>query len=207
MTMPADKEEAPEATPETAAEPAAAPKPPRKPLPAWVTLAGIVLFVIVALTVGYLIWLLANTFELSRQDNTYGMYGVGRVVDKKTYEDVQGWGSELMIDKKPDLPARIRFLLHDKMRKPITDAEVGIWMTPVDGAEVAPTKADLKMVEPGVYRGEVNIPQGGLWEARIQVKEHGNAYQITQRVTVPVSEKEKADKEKADKATKAPAAK
>jgi nitrogen fixation protein FixH len=198
----------PEEKPAEAAAPEAAPVPeaekpkPKQPLPAWMALAGIVAFVAVALGVGYLIWLLAKTFELGKHDNSYGMYGVGRVVAKNVYEDVQGWGSELLIDKKPDVPARIRFLLRDATKQPITDAEVSIVMNNIDDAGIPATKADLKMVEPGVYRGDVNIPKPGAWEARIQVKQKGNAYQITHRVTVPESEKEKAEREKADKEAK-----
>ncbi|MBI3420245.1 MAG: FixH family protein [Proteobacteria bacterium] len=170
----------PEKTEEAEEKPA--PKP-AKPLPAWVPAAVMGLFLFLTVGVGYVIWLVVNTWHLVRDDFTH--MSSGRVVEKQRYEDALGWGSELMVDKKPGKPARIRFLLHDSARHPITDAVVEILMTQSQTPGAKPVSAALKMDEPGVYRGEVEMEGSGLWEAQIRVTQGKNSYQVTQRVMVP----------------------
>jgi hypothetical protein len=187
------------------------PKPAKKSMPAWVGLAAIVFFLILAMGVGYVAWLLVNTFGLVQEDANRARATQGRVVEKLQQEDPLGRGSELLIDKRLDKAARIRFMLRDGNRQPVPDAVVNIKMRPLGDSKTPPLEAKLQMLEPGVYRGEVPLDKGGVWEALIMVQEGENSYQVTKRISLPEkapeepakeSGKEEAPKEAAPEADK-----
>jgi nitrogen fixation protein FixH len=177
---------------EKPAAPAAPAKPAKKPMPAWMSLVAVAFFIGLAAGVGYVIWLLVNTFNLVKDDVAATRAGTGRVVERLQQEDVLGRGSELLIDKKPGKPARIRFLLRDANRQPITSAVVDIVVIRPGDPTTPPVRAKLQMLEPGVYRGEVDLKQAGRWEAQILVQEGKNSYQVTQPIILPETEPEPA---------------
>jgi nitrogen fixation protein FixH len=172
-------------------KPAAPPsKSAKKQMPAWVGLAAIVFFLVLAMGVGYVVWLVVNTFGLVQEDANRARATQGRVVEKLQQDDLLGRGSELLIDKKLDKAARIRFLLRDGNRQPVPDAVVNIKMLRPDDPQAPPILAKLQMLEPGVYRGEVNLDKGGVWEAQILVQEGKSSYQVTKRIALPEKEPE-----------------
>ncbi len=159
--------------------------PPRKKeRPPVFGAALILLFFAMALGIGYLLWLVFTTYKLVDPEAYLRAMRQGRVVERQSHEDALGWGSELLIDKKPDKKARIRFLLRNRLRRPVTDARVEIRLIDPNDFSVRSRRVRLAMKEPGVYRGEVDI-KSGFWEAQIRVTEKGTAYQVTTRIFVP----------------------
>ncbi|HVY12506.1 MAG TPA: FixH family protein [Alphaproteobacteria bacterium] len=170
------------------ADAAAPEKSAKKPMPTWMGLAFLGLFLFLALAVGYILWLVFTSYNLASDESYFKSFRDGRVVQKKTYKDPLGLDSELMVDKKRDKPARIRFLLRNKYRQPITDAKVDVRMVRPFDPKAKAYQAALAMSEPGVYRGEVDMPEGGEWEAHILVHQGQSAYQVTERVIIPETE-------------------
>jgi hypothetical protein len=158
------------------------------------------LFLFMAAGIAYIIWLLLATFHVIDEDSLFKKNLSGRVVERQRYEDPLGWGSELLIDKKPDKPARIRFLLHSKDKQPVTDAVVTILFLQPTKPKTPTIAGELVMKEPGVYRAEIDIKGGGLWEARVRVKQGANSYQVSQQITLPEPPKAAGDAAPADKA-------
>jgi nitrogen fixation protein FixH len=112
-----------------------------------------------------------------------------RETTKQEMQEALGWGSELKIDKKAEPLARIRFMLRDKNRKPIRGATVQITLSHMNDSKDMATQnsitLQLSMVEPGVYRGQTNIPLPGEWDATLNAEIDANTYQVTERVTLP----------------------
>jgi nitrogen fixation protein FixH len=110
-------------------------------------------------------------------------------VEKQEMQEALGWGSELKIDKKSEPLARIRFMLRDKNRQPIRGANVQIALSHMNDNNDMITQnsitLQLSMVEPGVYRGQTNIPLPGEWAASINAEIGNNTYQVTERVILP----------------------
>jgi nitrogen fixation protein FixH len=138
-------------------------------------------FFLFALTGGiiFLIWLIAPTEKKIGMNSPYE-----RVIEKEQMQDQLGWGSELLIDKKKDQPAKIRLLLRDRNRKPISNAEVEITFTRPAG-DGKPVTVPMGMDEAGVYRTAADLPLSGLWEARVAVRAGENTFQTSKRITLP----------------------
>lgn len=145
----------------------------------------IAFFVVLAGLMAWFAWLATSTDRgVVTQDAYKKGLGYNRVIEKQQLQDALGWGSELMIDKKPGAKAKIRFMLRDKDKKPVTGAAAQItFVRPTQaGHDVT---APLVMDEPGVYRAEVDVPLPGLWEATVAARAGENNYQATQRMTLP----------------------
>jgi nitrogen fixation protein FixH len=112
------------------------------------------------------------------------VFASGRVVERKQTEDALGWGSELMVDKKPGKPAKLRFMLRDANKRPIANATIQVSFTQIGGKGTTPA-VTLTSQEAGVYRGEVAIAQPGNWEAHLVAETGENIYQIVQRFDIP----------------------
>lgn len=112
-----------------------------------------------------------------------------RANDKERMQEALGWGSELKIEKKSDPLAKVRFMLRDKNHEPIKGAVVKITLLQaVDQNNVLSQNAitlPLIMVEPGVYRGQINLPFPGDWDASISAQIGPSTYQVTERITLP----------------------
>lgn len=109
--------------------------------------------------------------------------------NKEKMQEALGWGSELKIEKKTEPLAKIRFMLRDKKHEPIKGAIVNITLSNADErngilAQNSLT-IQLTMVEPGVYRGQINLPVPGDWDAAITAQIGDNAYQVSERITLP----------------------
>lgn len=153
-----------------------------KKIPAWLWLVA---FLAMTLVIGCMLWFFQQKPETPA--NVRAMETEvprTRVTSSERVEDAFGWGSELRIDKKPNMPATIRFMVHDAERKPVRNANVKItFVRPardVKGASLV-----LDMDEPGVYRGIIDLPQGGLWEAHVSVAIGKSVYQVTKRAMLP----------------------
>lgn len=149
--------------------------------------AVIALFLVLAGGISYAIWWGYGRWqkeqEAQKPQQEPGLSS-GHVIEKERLDDGLGLGSELLIDKRKGEPARIRFMLRDKDRKPVANASGQI--TFVQPANPANTiTAPLKMDSPGVYRSDINLPEGGEWEARIAVRIGDNAFQTSKRVILP----------------------
>ena len=109
--------------------------------------------------------------------------------DKEKMQEGLGWGSELKIDKGAQPLAKIRFMLRDKSHEPIKGAIVNVTLS--HAAEVNDVLTQnsltlpLTMVEPGVYRGQINLPLPGEWDAAVSAQIGQNSYQVNERLTLP----------------------
>lgn len=112
-----------------------------------------------------------------------------RTQEKEAMQEALGWGGELKIEKKSEPLAKIRFMLRDKAHSPIKGAAVQITLSYAADTNGILTQNSLtlplSMVEPGVYRGQINLPTPGEWNAAISAQIGDNTYQTTERVTLP----------------------
>ena len=151
---------------------------PKKPL-SWVFK---LFFLISALIIGSAAFRYFEDKHIIEQMHSYAE-------NKAQMQEALGWGSELKIEKKKEPTTKIRFMLRDKKHNPIRGAVVNVTLSHADDrngvlAQNALT-LPLTMVEPGVYRGQINLPLPGDWDASITAEIGGNAYQISERVTLP----------------------
>ena len=145
-------------------------------LPWW---AYIAFFIVLALLFGGIFYVASLYLNPEPKDKpAYHTTEVGRV------EDGFGWGSELLVDKKAGQPAKIRFMLRDKDRKPVANAETQItFFKPENPARQF--SSPMGMEQPGVYRTALDLPEPGYWEVRIHVKVGKTAYQTVRHVNLP----------------------
>lgn len=139
-------------------------------------------FIGLALLIGFVLW-----FVFARLREAYPVLFVGAyeiVREKKQIEDAFGWGSEILVEKRPEKPAKIRFMLRDRNRKPITGAQVQATLTRKDNDKENFT-VKLTSLEPGVYRGEVALPGPAEWVIQIGAMVSETAYQTTENITLP----------------------
>lgn len=157
------------------------PRPSDKYIP-WLF---VLFFVVLSLLLGYFVYLATSTSRGLVTEDAYNKgLAYNAVVEKQKMQDALGWGSELLVDKKPGKPAKIRFMLRDKSRAPIKDATVQIvFVRPVEAGHDVTLL--LKMDEPGVYRGEADLPLPGLWESHVSVQIGKDTYQVSDRHTLP----------------------
>jgi nitrogen fixation protein FixH len=101
--------------------------------------------------------------------------------DKQKMQDALGWGSELLVDRRTEKPANIRFMLRNKQREPIINATVHITLSQINGKSIS---LPLIMDEAGVYRGEIPLPQSGVWDANTAVQIGTDTYQVTDHFTL-----------------------
>lgn len=142
----------------------------------------VLFFIGLALLIGFILW-----FVFARLREAYPVLFVGAyeiVREKKQIEDAFGWGSEILVEKRPEKPAKIRFMLRDRNRKPITGAQVQATLTRKDNAREKFT-VKLTSLEPGVYRGEVTLPGPAEWVIQIGAMVSETAYQTTENITLP----------------------
>lgn len=132
----------------------------------------LVLFCVATFGIAYGVWVVSG----SKPDNI-----TPRVREVQQTQDALGWGSEILIDKKPNHPAKIRFLLRDKDKTPIAGAAV----TVIFKKDVLEKKVALVMVEPGVYRAELDLPVPGLWQAVAVVEAGTTSYQVVKEIVLP----------------------
>lgn len=105
------------------------------------------------------------------------------LIQKTAQEDGLGDGNELLIEKREGQPAKIRFLLRDAAKKPVSGAKVFLRLTRDDGKEDAITMP-LIMREAGVYRSEIPV-KPGAWTAWVTVEAGKQTYQVTRQVDLP----------------------
>jgi nitrogen fixation protein FixH len=109
--------------------------------------------------------------------------------DKEKMQDALGWGSELKIEKTAKPLAKIRFMLRDKSHKPINGAVVNITFLHAEDRNNILTQnsltVPLTMVEPGVYRGQIELPLPGEWDTSISAQIEQNSYQVSERLMLP----------------------
>lgn len=142
-------------------------------------------FLGLALVIGVVLWLLSEHLQRSYPTLFVGKYEGGRVRAQKQVEDAFGWGSETLVDKRPDGPARIRFMLRDKAKRPVTGADVKVTFARKDGRS-APLTFTLKSLEPGVYRLDAALPQGpATWMVRVRAMIGETAYQTSEEMDLP----------------------
>lgn len=151
----------------------------------WGTIA---LFLILAGGISYGIWWGYGRWQKDQQAQQQPQQETGlasgHVIEKERLDDGLGLGSELLIDKRKGEPARVRFMLRDKDRKPIANATGQItFLQP--GKPGSALTMPLKMDSPGVYRSDINLPEGGEWEVRAAVSIGENSFQTSKRVTLP----------------------
>lgn len=146
--------------------------------------AFILFFLVLALGVGVGLWLGVGKLRDMRPDLFVGKYESGRVRAQERTEDGLGWGSEILVDKKPAMPAQIRFMLRDKDKKPVTGAVVQIMFMRAENSKET-LQFDLKADTPGVYRAQVPLPGPASWHVRVMVSVGGSAYQITRDMALP----------------------
>lgn len=153
-----------------------------KKIPAWLWLVA---FLLLAMGIGFALWFFQQKPETPANVRVMETeVPRTRVTSSERVEDAFGWGSELRIDKKPGMPATIRFMVHDAERKPVRNARVTItFVRPA--RDLKNVVLILNMDEPGVYRGITDLPQGGLWEAHVSVIIGKSAYQVTKRSMLP----------------------
>jgi hypothetical protein len=108
-----------------------------------------------------------------------------RVTERQRVEDGLGWGSELLVDKKRDEPAVIRFMLRDQDRKPLVKAKVQVTFTGGPPRKRVVVQGMLKEDEPGVYRSSLALPHSGIWQVQVNAQAGENAYQNVQEMTLP----------------------
>lgn len=165
-------------------------KPAAKPKEKWhvrlTSRGSFFVFFLMGLTVGigFALWALSEHLRQMYPTLFIGTYESGRVRAKNQVEDAFGWGSELLVDKKPGAPAAVRFMLRDKSKRPITGAKViAVFTDKEDGTRSF--SFTLQAAEPGVYRAEAALPGPALWSVHVGALISETAYQTSEEMRLP----------------------
>lgn len=99
-----------------------------------------------------------------------------QVIAEASAQQQLGW--RITISKEGGI---LRCALRDRDQKPLAGADVSLWLIrPVHGGIDQEHK--MKENAPGVYEWPLDLPEKGLWEARIEAHKGGQRFQASQRM-------------------------
>lgn len=159
--------------------------PTHKQIDKYIPWFFVAFFLVLTGLMGWFAWI-ANSSDrgvVSKRAYQNGL-AYNDIIEKQRAQDALGWVADLVITKTAANPLRADFLLLDKQRTPIIDAQVQLTL-------IRPTQAGhdvsimLKNNGNGHYTGETPLSLPGLWEARITAKSGQNTVQTSKRVTLP----------------------
>lgn len=155
-----------------------------RPSDRWIPWYIAAFFVVLTLTLVPMCIIAVRTNTGVVTENAYEKgIAYNKIIQAEEQQDSLKWQGGLSVTPASG-KAMMDFRLKDASGKPLDKAAVKLWLVrPAQGG--MDQQATMQDHGDGAYQAEIQLPQRGLWEARVSATLDGHNYQVVKRIVIP----------------------